>query len=258
MTLSAAVALAAGLSVVGRLIRWLTTGGMIAAAAVGTAVFAGASLPGAALLALFFVSASALTAVTAGSQTQPTSQRLPSTGRTAQQVMANGVWPAVGAVLAGVGSPVGWPLLVGSLAAAQADTWATEIGFHSKTAPRLITSGRRVDVGTSGGVTLLGTAGGLAGAAVMAALGWAMGSDIVGVAACVGGTVGMFADSLLGATVQAVYYCESCSKETEVPLHRCGRSARLLRGRRWMNNDAVNLAGSAIGGLLTTTIWASL
>src|SRR5438093_5230732 len=45
----------------------------------------------------------------------------------------------------------------GALAAAAADTWATEIGAFSPFAPRLITSGRQVPRGTSGGITVLGS-----------------------------------------------------------------------------------------------------
>ena len=48
-------------------------------------------------------------------------------------------------------------------------------------------------------------------------------------------------DSLLGATVQVIYTCPACGKETERhPLHACGTQTVYKRGWRWMNNDAVN------------------
>ena len=46
---------------------------------------------------------------------------------------------------------------IGAFATATADTWATELGTLSTTPPRLITTGKRIAPGTSGGITLLGT-----------------------------------------------------------------------------------------------------
>jgi uncharacterized membrane protein len=55
-------------------------------------------------------------------------------------------------------------------------------------------------------------------------------------------------DSLLGATVQAIYYCPSCRKETERhPLHTCGTPTEQVRGWSWMNNDWVNFACGGVG-----------
>lgn len=48
-------------------------------------------------------------------------------------------------------------ILLGALAAATADTWATEIGAFSPRNPRHILSFQEVTKGSSGGVTLLGT-----------------------------------------------------------------------------------------------------
>jgi len=55
-------------------------------------------------------------------------------------------------------------------------------------------------------------------------------------------------DSLLGATVQAIYFCDVCRKETERhPLHRCGATTRPLRGWPWLDNDGVNFLATAVG-----------
>lgn len=240
----------------GRLLRWLTTDGTIAAVVVGTAVFAGSGLGGAALLSVFFVSGSLLTALSDRSPRPPASVWNNRRGRTASQVLANGLWPATGAVFMGSGYAAGWPLLLGSLAAAQADTWATEIGVHSPTPPRLITSGESVPVGTSGGVTVLGTTGGVIGAAVMGAMGWILGyGTTVAAAAFLAGVAGMVVDSLLGATVQAGYYCKACSTASESRVHRCGQRGRSVRGWRWIDNDVVNFAGTAVGALSAIAVW---
>jgi len=143
------------------------------------------------------------------------------TTRNHRQVLANG---GVAALAALAGS---WITFAGALAAATADTWASEIGRHSRTPPRLITNGTPVPTGTDGGMTLLGTAAGIAGAGLIAALSYVLGQrDAPAIA--VAGVVGMLVDSLLGATVQGKV--------------------------RWMDNDAVNLAatltGAAFAGLL--------
>ncbi len=141
--------------------------------------------------------------------------------RNERQVIANGGIAAL-AALAG-----NWMWFAGALAAANADTWATEIGSHSRTAPRLITNGLRVPAGTDGGMTLLGTAGGIAGAGLIAGVSYLFGQQGT-VAIAAAGVVGMLLDSLLGATVQGKV--------------------------RWVDNDAVNLAatltGAACAGLM--------
>jgi uncharacterized membrane protein len=70
--------------------------------------------------------------------------------------------------------------------------------------------------------------------------------------AVVAGMSGSLVDSLLGATLQALYRCPTCGALTEESLHRpCGQTAELLRGQRWATNDAINafstLAGAVIG-----------
>ena len=130
--------------------------------------------------------------------------------------MANGGIAAL-AALAG-----NWAWFAGALATANADTWATEIGSRSPTLPRLVTTGARVPPGTDGGMTLLGTAGGIAGAAFLAGLSLLLvGRGALTIAAA--GVLGMLLDSLLGATVQGKV--------------------------RWMDNDAVNLAATLAGAV---------
>src|SRR2546422_8154673 len=133
---------------------WPTGDGLAAGLAVGGAVTWGLGWPGLARLAGFFLSGSLLTQWTGGTGGR----------RNARQVLANG---GVGAVAALAGS---WPAAAGAIAAAAADTWATEIGSFSPVPPRLVTTWERVTRGASGGFTALGTAGGVAGAVAIAAL----------------------------------------------------------------------------------------
>ena len=65
-----------------------------------------------------------------------------------------------------------------------------------------------------------------------------------------GGFGGSTFDSLLGATVQGIYYCSLCQKETESKIHRCGQPTQHLRGWRWLNNDLVNFGSCIVGSLI--------
>ena len=200
--------------------KWLTAAGAAAALAVGTATVWGMGWRGLLLLLAFFVSGSLLTR--GGGR------------RNARQVLANGGVAAVAALL---GS---WPAFAGAVAAATADTWATELGAHSPTPPRLITSGAPVPSGANGGVTPLGTGGGVLGAVVIAGLAWVLGpraggpgsthpGGLVAVVA-VAGVAGMLIDSLLGATLQGP-------------------------DDKWMDNDAVNFAMTLAGAGIAAAGW---
>eukprot|EP00727_Mastigamoeba_balamuthi_P001530 m51a1_g11374 hypothetical protein (221) ;mRNA; r:21515-23585 len=81
---------------------------------------------------------------------------------------------------------------------ASGDTWASELGILSRTAPVLVTTWRRVPAGTNGGVTVLGTVASAAGGVVVGLALWAT-SGFAGGAQCValglfGGLVGSLLD----------------------------------------------------------------
>ena len=240
--------------------RALSPGGAIAAVLVGTAVVAGGWWPGVILVA-FFATSSALSHrrvvdhpaadfAARGSQ------------RDAVQVLANGGVAAVLAVLTPFASATVRPILfagfAGAIAAATADTWATELGTRSPAPPRLILGGLPVAPGTSGGVTPLGTLAAVAGAGLIAALaatgaaaGWVPGPSLPTLAVtAVAGTAGSLADSLLGATVQAAYRCPTCNQPTERRVHRCGTRTILVRGRPAVTNDVVNAAATLVGAFV--------
>ena len=147
----------------------------------------------------------------------------------------------------------------GALAAANADTWATELGVLNTSPPRLITTGKHVAPGTSGGVTLLGTAAAFLGALSLGLWFWMLQGFRTSLAALplissMGGMAGSVFDSYLGATLQAMYYCPTCQSETERRVHRCGTKTTPLRGIRWMNNDIVNFLATALGGAIAAGI----
>lgn len=243
MSLYVAAGAAALLAVTGARLRWLSAPGALAAAAVGTLVFWGAGVAGAVLLAFFFLSGSLLD-LGDGSRAAPPR-------RNAAQVLANGGVAAVAATLIGAGTAA-WPILVGALAAAQADTWATEIGRRRGGVPVLITTRTPVAPGTSGGVTGVGTWAGAIGALALAAVALASGVPWpAALAAIPAGIGGSAFDSWLGATVQARFRCGGCGTTTEAPAAHCaGRRMTLERGIVWVDNDVVNLAATVVGGVL--------
>lgn len=220
--------------------KWLTAGGIAAAVGVGAAVAIGLGWRGVILLLAFFVSGSLLTRWAGGEGGQ----------RTARQVLANGA-VAAGAALAGW-----WGVAAGALAAATADTWATETGAFSPRHPRLITTGARVAPGTSGGVTLLGTLGGAVGAAAIGGLAATLGPVDAAPALVVtaAGITGMMIDSLLGATAQGGFACTACGRRFERAAATCHGPLRHTKGLAWLDNDGVNLAAT-LGGAAVLVMW---
>lgn len=184
--------------------------------------------------------------------------------RDAGQVYANGGVAWIMMVLYSLtGDPYIFFAYLGTLAAVQADTWATEIGTMWPNAKaKLITSFRDVPVGTSGGVSIPGTSASFIGSificssAVLMNVSWINQVGIVQ-SLLVIGISGLFAslvDSFFGATVQAQYYDPIRQKVTERTHSFAPDGSRvtneLLKGYHFVNNDLVNtlcaISGSAV------------
>ncbi len=152
--------------------------------------------------------------------------------RSAAQVIANllvaGVFVApVACRILGGGMNAGWvggtmkTMGLAAMVEAAADTVASEIGQAFGGRPVMLTSLRRVAAGTDGAVTVLGSSIGIAGGIVVAGAGiWAMhlggGEAAIALTA---GVLGLFFDSLLGATAER---------------------------RGWLGNDLVNFASTLL------------
>ena len=249
---------AASVAFAARAARSLTTSGATAATIIGTlAVMAGWNW--AALLVLYFVSSTILSRLGRARKAERTSAIVAKGGqRDATQVLANGGVFAGAAIAMLVQPHVKWIALgAGSLAAAAADTWATEVGTLYGGTPRSILTWRQVPTGTSGGVSLIGTLAAVAGAAFVAILanllGW---TPRVANVAALGGIVGAMVDSVIGATAQSRRWCDVCERETERATHDCGADTRPLRGIPWLDNDAVNFLSNAAGGILAALLAA--
>jgi len=249
--------------------RSLTVGGALGAILIGSLVFGLGGWTWGLVLITFFISSSWLSHYRRADKEAAADKFAKGSRRDLGQVLANG---GLGAALAIAYARHPDPLLlaafVGVMSTVTADTWATELGVLSRTPPRLITTGQPIEPGTSGGVTSLGLWASVAGALLIGTTataleqaasllkghGWSMEAVALSLVGLVGGLLGSLTDSLLGATIQGVYYCDVCGQETESVVHRCGRPARPLRGWAWLNNDLVNLAASLAGGVIAAAV----
>ncbi len=252
-----AALMSAAVAAAGWVARALAPGGAVLAVVIGTAVLWRTGWPGAAVLGAFFVGSSVMSRLAP----DPASRRQEAKGprRDGAQVLANGGPAALGALFDALAPGAGIWIVTGSLAGAAADTWATAWGGWSPDPPRDVLSGRRVSPGTSGGVTLVGTAGSLAGAASVAGAAVFAGSPgTLGLAALVVGVAAMLLDAVLGSGVQGRFYCDRCAASTEQRVHRCGARARHVGGWSWLSNDGVNAFATsfgAAGGWLAWQLW---
>lgn len=232
----------------------LSQSGALAAVVVGAVIFGLGGLQWAILLMIFFITSSALSRLFKKRKQGLDEKFSKGHERDAGQVLGNGGL-ATAFVLVHVLYPesmIGWVGFAAALAAVNADTWATELGVLNPTPPRLISDLRkRVEKGTSGGVSLFGTFASLTGAAVIALPAALMtGHWSLLLPITLAGLAGSLFDSFLGATVQAMYYCPADKKETEKhPLHTCGTGTVHIRGWEWLDNDWVNFACSAAGAV---------
>lgn len=231
-----------------------------AAAVVGGVIFGCAGWPGAMLLLAFFASASLLSRLPNPLEHRSINEKAPR--RTARQVLANGGVAAVAAILVGLSGLESvntidphWArmALAGALAAATADTWATEVGMWWGGTPRSALTGRRLQPGESGGVTAPGTLAGMMGAAWIGLVAYwvwpQFGTQQVAFVE-VAGFLGMWVDSILGATVQYKAHCSICDQVVEEPGHEHPIGQK--RGLRFVDNHVVNLVATFVGASATT------
>lgn len=243
-----ALAAAGGVSAAAWRLGALRAGGAVAGTVVGAVVLELAGIGAAGVLVMFFITSSALSAL------PPSGER---SARGARQVLANGSIAGVAAALSSLGTVASMAFL-GALAAATADTWATEIGVRLGRRPRSLLTLERRPPGTSGAVSLAGTAAALAGSLTVGLVGhcWMAGlrrRDALAVA--IAGFAGSLIDSALGAGPQAVYHCDGCGASPEVARHDgCTAKGVRIRGVPGLDNDTVNWIATGVGAALAVLL----
>lgn len=147
-----------------------------------------------------------------------------------KNVFANGIAATAAAVLFGVfEEPVFAVMYVGCVATAAADTLASEIGVTGGV-PYLITSLKKVPIGTNGGVTMVGESVALLGGLVVSLVALLLGLITLPMAAVctLAGFIGTNLDSLVGAT---------------------------LENRGFLGNAGTNLLATVGGGLVAVALF---
>lgn len=261
LSILAGLIFGAGIALLAYRARALSQSGAIAAALLGWIVFGLGGWDYTVVLMAFFISSSGLSFAFKRRKQGLDEKHAKGNRRDAGQVAANGGIAGLMVLIHTLLPQADWVwwAYCASLAAANADTWATELGVLSPVKPRLIISGKEVEMGTSGGVTPSGTLASFSGALLIAACGWVFHpqSFSAPMLVALAGLGGSLVDSVLGATIQAVYYCPTCRKETERhPSHTCGSMTKQIRGLTWLDNDWVNGACTLSGALITIVLLA--
>ncbi len=246
----------------------VTRGGAAAGLAVGTALFTAGGFLFWMPMAGFFLSSTLLSRYKEQHKAAAAKLHEKHAVRDTLQVLANGAPGAVWALLYLLfPTPEMAMGVVVSFGAANADTWAGEIGLLSRRRPLLIIGGGTVQRGRSGGVTPLGLSASLGGALSIAALFFLLSlfhpgffpehaaaeRGIFAVTAAAGGFLGSLIDSILGATLQVQYADSRTGAYTERPASPEEPNPR-VRGVPFINNDAVNFISFLLAGAVSAWI----
>ena len=233
-------------------LKSLSAGGTAGAFIMGIFIFGAGGVQWITPIVAFFILSSILSKI--GKKSAEAA--LKDSKRDVLQVLANGGVPMVIALVNFYQpSNYAYAIFLGAIAAAAADTWATEIGYFSKNKPRHILNFKTVEKGTSGGVTFLGLFGSILGAGVIGLIGmnWLNNFPIHWIV--LAGFIGSLVDSFLGGSVQAIFHCAVCNKETEKRIH-CDIYSNHIRGFKWLDNNGVNFMNTLVGSMIVfLLIW---
>jgi uncharacterized protein (TIGR00297 family) len=252
------VGLAAGIAALAWRTRSLSARGAVTAAVVGTtALMAGWSWGGF-LIGWFALASSASRLGRRTKQARTAGMLDKGANRDAWQVIANGgVYTAAAAtaLLAEGYAPAAALWGSAALAAAGADTLATEIGTWCGGTPRSVRHWQPVPPGSSGAVSAAGSLAMLSGALVLSAA--AVWSGLVpradGWIVAAAATAGAVTDTVLGALVQQRRWCRPCGQPTEQRYHTCGAETEHRGGWGWLANDQVNFVCTLSAALIA--VW---
>jgi uncharacterized protein (TIGR00297 family) len=241
----------------------LTLDGSIGATFLGTLMYATSGLFGSIMMVVFFLSSSILSHFKKNKKGKAARQFDKTGRRDIMQVFANGGVGLIHSILYYITKNPAYLVFLGvSFAAANADTWATELGLLNKKNPISLRTFKPVEKGTSGAISLFGTFSALIGSmliGIFATFGFSLlniniaelGLEVTHAFQMVtlGGFIGSLIDSILGATVQGVYYSHELKGETEKKEYN-GRPNLLIRGFGFVNNDLVNFLSIGISSIL--------
>jgi uncharacterized protein (TIGR00297 family) len=142
------------------------------------------------------------------------------------------------------------------------DTISSEIGVLSKKNPRLIINFKISPTGRPGAISLSGTISGILSVALFSIIVYLMIPLNISLLFLIliltlFSTLGNLLDSFLGATIQAIYYCEKCNQYSEEKIHICDDECRYVSGVKYVNNHVVNFV-SILSVTILSIIFLSL
>jgi uncharacterized protein (TIGR00297 family) len=238
----------------------LSKSGVVGAIGVGTLIIGGTGWAGFLILAFFFVTSSGFSKWS--SRDEDSSIVVKGGQRDIIQVLANGGIASVGALLYTLTDDSLWIIVLSSsLAAATSDTWASEIGRLSRSAPRDVFTWKKVKPGTSGAITGLGTLASFLGASLTALVSIPLliqvqlSIQMIVLLSVItfSGWLGNWVDTWVGAKWQIRYQCATCLQVTENKRH-CQQSTKQIRGVFWLDNDMVNVSCTFAAGVVSGII----
>ncbi|KAA0560789.1 DUF92 domain-containing protein [Bacillus sp. CH30_1T] len=231
----------------------LSLSGAIMAIMIGLAIGCSYGFEGLFILGVFFLSSSIWSRLFKKSKIGIDERLAKTSIRDWQQVLANGGPAALFALLFSVTGNEVWTLaFIASVAGANADTWASEIGPLSHKMPFSIRTFRRVPKGTSGAVSIIGTVAAFLGSALISLASLIL-LNVIDVylllLLLLSGFLGNILDTMLGAFIQLEYRCPVCNLRTESTIH-CEHYTEKTKGLPLMNNETVNALSSLFAGVL--------
>jgi uncharacterized protein (TIGR00297 family) len=215
--------------------RWLTPEALPAAILLAAILFQAGSWRWLLIMAIFFAIGSI------SSKLEPVTGDV--IGRNARQVLANGGVGAICALGYFIFPDVSWIIaFLSSVAISLSDTLSSDLGILGGQQPVDIIRRTPVIRGMSGGITFYGTAAGFVGAGIIAVCGGFVFSLPMAQSLLVAGMGfgGMLADSVLGSLFQASY-----TDASGLLSEHAGEGRKLIKGKSFITNDAVNLMANA-------------
>jgi uncharacterized protein (TIGR00297 family) len=231
------LALNGAIAVIARATSSLDTAGAVSAVVIGAAITVGLGVAGLALMAAFFVLGSAATRFGYANKDAHGIAQEKGGARGWRNAWANGGVPALLALMAAMAPPElvsAFTLAyAAAVATAAADTCSSEVGKARGGPTILLTTLAPVPPGTEGAVSLAGTLGGVAAAALVAAAGsagrlyaWSLAPFVAAA-----GVLGNLAESVIGTV-----------------------AAR----RGWLDGDMLNAVNTALGAAIVTLLVRAL
>jgi len=231
--------------------KWLSAGGAATAWLLGWVVWLAAGWAAVGLLAIFFAAGSLLGRLPMPYAATDAKHGKPRDG---YQVFANGGVAMLCLMAYGMAPHTGWLFLFAlSVAVSTADTLSSEAGTRWGKKTYNIVGFRPVAPGLSGGISVVGTAAGAAGALLIGGVAYAMGIAPANWVA-IGGFAGMLLDSVLGSLLQAKYRLTQDSGLSDSPFGTAQNMLKPVKGFEWVTNDAVNLLSNFIVVLVAAFI----